>query len=117
VWNNNVVAAWGATNASTVTYLAPVVGVLLGTFVLHERLGWSEPIGAAVVILGLTLSQDRLNPRLWRLRRASRFRSGGPHHLNREPPGYTMAKPDRLGRSRARLTRGSQPTYVTGKQA
>ncbi|MCU1574349.1 MAG: hypothetical protein JWO93_2431 [Micrococcaceae bacterium] len=93
VWNNNVVAAWGATNASTVTYLAPVVGVLLGTFVLHERLGWSEPIGAAVVILGLTLSQDRLNPRLWRLRRASRFRSGGPHHLNQERPGHTTPCP------------------------
>lgn len=37
VWNTNVVAAWGATNASTVTYLTPLVGVIAGMAVLGER--------------------------------------------------------------------------------
>ncbi len=36
VWNTNVVAAWGAVRASTVTYLAPLVGVLSGFLVLGE---------------------------------------------------------------------------------
>ena len=60
VWNTNVVAAWGATNASTVTYLTPVVGVVLGVVVLAEQLSWAEPLGAALVILGIAVTQNRL---------------------------------------------------------
>ncbi len=60
VWNNNVVTAWGATNASTVTYLTPVVGVLLGVVILREPLGWNEPVGAAIVIIGVAVTQGRL---------------------------------------------------------
>jgi drug/metabolite transporter (DMT)-like permease len=57
VWNTNIVAGWGATNASTVTYLAPVVGVLLGVAVLGEALHWNEPLGGAVIIAGIVLAQ------------------------------------------------------------
>jgi drug/metabolite transporter (DMT)-like permease len=60
VWNNNVVTAWGATSASTVTYLTPVVGVLLGVVILREPLGWNEPAGAAIVVTGIAVSQGRL---------------------------------------------------------
>lgn len=60
VWNNNIVAAWGATNASTVTYLTPVVGVVLGIAVLREPLSWNEPVGMAVVVAGIAISQGRL---------------------------------------------------------
>jgi drug/metabolite transporter (DMT)-like permease len=60
VWNNNIVTAWGATNASTVTYLTPVVGVLLGIAVLGEPLSWNEPVGAAIVITGIAASQGHL---------------------------------------------------------
>ncbi|WP_217176986.1 DMT family transporter [Streptomyces sp. AC495_CC817] len=63
VWNTRIVAAWGATNASTVTYLTPVVGVVLGVVVLGERLSWNEPIGAAVVILGIAITQGRVRIR------------------------------------------------------
>lgn len=59
VWNTNVVAAWGATSASTVTYLTPVVGVTLGIAVLGEAISWNEPVGALVVIAGIALSQGR----------------------------------------------------------
>ena len=34
VWLTNIVVGWGATNASTVTYLTPLVGVVLGVVVL-----------------------------------------------------------------------------------
>lgn len=61
VWNTNVVAAWGATNASTVTYLTPVVGVLLGVVLLGEHVRWSEPVGAALVVLGIACTQGRLS--------------------------------------------------------
>ncbi|MET9629265.1 DMT family transporter [Lentzea sp. NPDC006480] len=59
VWNTNVVAGWGATSASTVTYLAPVVGVVLGVVVLGEALHWNEPLGGAIIIAGVVLAQRR----------------------------------------------------------
>lgn len=60
VWNTNIVGAWGATNASTVTYLTPVVGVALGAIVLAEEISWNEPVGAMVVILGIAITQGRI---------------------------------------------------------
>lgn len=36
VWNTNVVSAWGAANASAVTCLTPLVGVVLGVLLLSE---------------------------------------------------------------------------------
>lgn len=72
VWNTNVVAAWGATNASTVTYLTPVVGVLLGVTLLGEHITWSEPLGAALVVVGIAITQGRLNAFGQRLRPRSR---------------------------------------------
>jgi len=60
VWNTNVVAGWGATNASTVTYLTPIVGVGLGSAVLGELPSWNEPVGALIVVLGMALLQTRV---------------------------------------------------------
>lgn len=74
VWNTNVVNAWGATNASTVTYLTPVVGVVLGVTLLGEHLTWSEPVGAALVVLGIAITQGRLS---WPRVRAVRVLSHG----------------------------------------
>lgn len=60
VWNQNVLRAWGPTRASTVTYITPVVGVTLGILILHEAIGWNEPIGALVVFAGILLAQNRI---------------------------------------------------------
>jgi drug/metabolite transporter (DMT)-like permease len=60
IWNINVLRAWGPTNASTVTYITPVVGVLLGVIVLGERLSWNEPTGALLVLLGILFTQQRI---------------------------------------------------------
>lgn len=60
VWNQNTLRAWGPTRASTVTYITPVVGVALGILVLGERISWNEPVGAAVVFLGILLVQQRV---------------------------------------------------------
>ncbi|WP_203582224.1 DMT family transporter [Microbacterium hibisci] len=63
VWNQNTVRAWGPTRASTVTYITPVVGVLLGIVILGETISWNEPVGALVIFLGILLAQDRLRLR------------------------------------------------------
>jgi drug/metabolite transporter (DMT)-like permease len=59
-WNYAVLAAWGPTRTSTVTYVTPLVGVALGFLLLGERLSWHEPLGALVVLLGILLTQGRL---------------------------------------------------------
>jgi drug/metabolite transporter (DMT)-like permease len=60
VWNTQIVAAWGAVNGAAVTYLTPIVGVVLGILVLHEPLRWNEPAGAVLVILGVLAAHGRL---------------------------------------------------------
>ena len=60
VANTNIVHAVGATNASTVTYVTPLVGVVLGILVLHESFVWNQPVGALLVITGIVVGQNRL---------------------------------------------------------
>ncbi|WP_329083382.1 MULTISPECIES: DMT family transporter [unclassified Streptosporangium] len=57
VWNTSVIASWGATTASTVTYLTPLVGVVLGVLVLGETLTWNQPVGAVIVVAGIMTGQ------------------------------------------------------------
>jgi len=64
VLNFRVVAAAGATTASSVTYLTPVVAALVGVSLLGERLTWNQPAGALVVLAGVALAQGRL--RRWK---------------------------------------------------
>jgi drug/metabolite transporter (DMT)-like permease len=47
----------GASTASMVTYLIPVFAVVIGAAVLGERLTWHQPVGAAIVLLGVAISQ------------------------------------------------------------
>jgi drug/metabolite transporter (DMT)-like permease len=57
VWYTRVLRDWGPVRASTVTYLAPVVGVVLGVLVLGETIHWYEPVGGLIVIAGIVTSQ------------------------------------------------------------
>jgi drug/metabolite transporter (DMT)-like permease len=63
MWNFRVIAAAGSSIASTVTYLTPVVAVIVGVIFLHESLTWFEPIGGLVVLLGAAIGQGRLHRR------------------------------------------------------
>jgi len=45
----------GPTRASTVTYVPPLVGLLLGAIFLGESLGWLTLIGGALIVLGIML--------------------------------------------------------------
>lgn len=71
IWNIGVLRAWGPTNVSTVTYLIPVVAVVLGFLVLGETLSWNEPVGAVLVLVGILFTQQRL-----KLRRAATIAPG-----------------------------------------
>ncbi len=51
-----VVKLAGATTATSVTFLVPVVATILGITVLGESLQWYEPIGALVVFVGVWLA-------------------------------------------------------------
>ena len=58
VWNFRIIAEWGATAASTVAYITPLVGVALGAVVLREEVSWNQVVGAGVVIGGIVLAQS-----------------------------------------------------------
>jgi drug/metabolite transporter (DMT)-like permease len=59
MWNFRVIHAAGASIASTVTYLTPVVAVVVGVIFLRESLKWYEPVGGLVVLLGAAIGQGR----------------------------------------------------------
>ena len=50
----------GATTASIVTYLIPVVAVVLGAVLLDEPVTWNVPVGAAVVVAGVLVAEGRM---------------------------------------------------------
>ncbi|GAA0927700.1 DMT family transporter [Streptomyces thermoalcalitolerans] len=54
-----LVAEVGPTTAQMVTYFIPVVATAAGVAVLGERLTWSTPVGAAIVLVGAALTQAR----------------------------------------------------------
>jgi len=60
IWNFSIIAAAGGSIASTVTYVTPVVAVIVGWIFLGEQISWHEPIGAVFVILGAAMTQGRL---------------------------------------------------------
>jgi len=43
-----------------VTYLTPVVAVIVGLIFLQEDLFWHEPVGALIVLLGAAIGQNRI---------------------------------------------------------
>ncbi len=62
IWSFNIIRAFGATRASMVANVTPIVGVLLGVLVLHEPLTWQLPLGVALVLVGILLTQKRIRP-------------------------------------------------------
>ena len=63
-----ILRAAGATTAATVTYLVPVFSTVLCAVVLSETVHWNQPVGAAVLLTGIAVSQGRLRPARPRLR-------------------------------------------------
>lgn len=60
IWNFTIMRAAGSAIASSVTYVTPVVAVVVGLIFLQEKLHWYEPVGALVVLLGAAIAQGRV---------------------------------------------------------
>jgi drug/metabolite transporter (DMT)-like permease len=62
VLNYQIIASDGATAASTVTYLLPVVAIVLGVMVLSETITVTVLVGIALVLVGVALTRRRPEP-------------------------------------------------------
>ncbi len=60
IWNFQILAAAGSAIASSVTYVTPVVAVIVGVLFLSEPVTWNEPVGGVIVLLGAAISQGRI---------------------------------------------------------
>jgi hypothetical protein len=59
VLNYQLIASVGATVASTVTYLLPVVAIILGFLVLGEHITLLDPAGIALILTEVALTRNR----------------------------------------------------------
>jgi drug/metabolite transporter (DMT)-like permease len=62
VLNYQIITSEGATVASTVTYLLPVVAIVLGVLVLGESITMITLAGIALVLAGVALTRRRARP-------------------------------------------------------
>jgi len=60
IWNFQIMEAAGSAIASSVTYVTPVVAVIVGIIFLGEGVTWYEPVGGLIVLLGAAISQQRI---------------------------------------------------------
>jgi len=59
-----LINAWGPTRASLVTYIFPVIGLVLGIIFLHESADWRLLAGSALIVAGIGVVNLRLRPKL-----------------------------------------------------
>jgi drug/metabolite transporter (DMT)-like permease len=59
VLNYQIITSEGATTASTVTYLLPVVAIVLGVLVLNEHVTLLVLAGIALILIGVALTRSR----------------------------------------------------------
>ena len=60
LWNFKVMELAGSAIASSVTYLTPVVAIIVGIIFLGEKVTWYEPVGGLIVLLGAAIAQERI---------------------------------------------------------
>jgi drug/metabolite transporter (DMT)-like permease len=60
VLNFDVISHAPPAIASSVTYVVPIFAVIVGAAFLGETVHWYEPIGAALILFGAAITQDRL---------------------------------------------------------
>jgi probable blue pigment (indigoidine) exporter len=77
-----------AATVGIVGLLNPVTGVLLGTIVAGERLGWLQWLGVGLVLGGIVIGQARA-------RRAPSALDGRPDDVGRELGGFPADDPER----------------------
>ena len=63
LWNFKVMELAGSAIASSVTFLTPVVAIIVGIIFLGEKVTWYEPVGGLIVLLGAAIAQERISLR------------------------------------------------------
>lgn len=61
LWNFKVMQLAGSAMASSVTYMTPLVAIIVGIIFLNESITWNEPVGALIVLLGAAIAQERIS--------------------------------------------------------
>jgi drug/metabolite transporter (DMT)-like permease len=59
-----LINAWGATRASVVTYVFPVVGLILGVLFLQEHVDWRLAVGSLLVVASIIVINVKLGRQL-----------------------------------------------------
>lgn len=60
IWNFKIMSAAGSAIASSVTFVTPVVAVIVGIIFLGEKITWNEPVGGLVVLISAAIAQGRI---------------------------------------------------------
>ncbi len=60
VLSTHIVIEAGPSVASSVTYITPLFAVAVGSVILSEPLAWYQPVGGAIVLVGVAISQGRI---------------------------------------------------------
>ena len=60
IWNFKIMSAAGSAIASSVTFVTPVVAVIVGIIFLGESITWNEPVGGLIVLFGAATAQGRI---------------------------------------------------------
>ncbi len=58
-----LINAWGPTRASLVTYVFPVIGLILGIIFLNEVADWSLIVGSLLIVGGIVVVNLKLHPK------------------------------------------------------
>jgi drug/metabolite transporter (DMT)-like permease len=87
VLNFRAVRFAGATTAASVAYLIPIVATVIGVVRLHEHISWYQPVGALVILTGVSVSQGMLRlPAAWsRTQRSDKQRSDKQRSDKQQP--------------------------------
>jgi drug/metabolite transporter (DMT)-like permease len=56
-----LIAETSATYASTVTYIVPIFGIILGMIFLDEKLTWNNYVASVMIIIGLMIANGTIN--------------------------------------------------------
>ena len=107
VLNHQIITSDGATVASTVTYLLPVVAIVLGVLVLNEQITAMTLGGIALVLAGVALTRRPARPPTDRSPNEKQRRektretplSLRPAQLPRVPGARLAAEVGRVGRA------------------
>ncbi len=59
-----LIATTSATYTSSVTYIVPIFGMILGTIVLDEKLFWNHYLGSAIILLGIMIVNGVINKKM-----------------------------------------------------